>query len=54
MTSEDKEDFMCVVITVIFGVCNSVRLLQLPVVTIHKWSINPVTNPNPVESHSNT
>jgi hypothetical protein len=26
ITSEDWEDSMCVVLTVIFGVCNSVRL----------------------------
>jgi hypothetical protein len=24
--TEDREDFMCAVVTVIFGVCNSVRL----------------------------
>jgi hypothetical protein len=24
--SEDREDFMCAAVTVIFGVCNSVRL----------------------------
>jgi hypothetical protein len=27
MSSEDREDFMCAVVTVIFGVCNSVRLI---------------------------
>jgi hypothetical protein len=29
--SEDREDFMCVVVTVIFGVCNSVRLAVMSV-----------------------
>jgi hypothetical protein len=42
---------MCAVVTVIVGVCHSVRLLQLLVVTIRKWSIDPVIQ-NPVERHS--
>jgi hypothetical protein len=50
-TSEVWEDFMCSVVTAIFGVYNSVRLLQLPVVTVRKWSINPITNPNIFYSH---
>jgi hypothetical protein len=45
---------MFAVVTVIFGVCNSMRLLQLLVVMIRKWSINPITNQHPVESHSYT
>jgi hypothetical protein len=36
---------------VIWGVCRSVKLLQLPVVTSYKSPINPVTNLNPVSSH---
>jgi hypothetical protein len=50
-TGEDVangEDFMCAVIIVIFGVCNSERMSQLFAV---KCSINPITNPNPVYSH---
>jgi hypothetical protein len=38
------------VVTVIIGVCNSVRLLQLLVVTIRKWSINIIPNPNKTPS----
>jgi hypothetical protein len=45
---------MCAVVTVIFGVCNSVRLSQLFVVTFCKRQVNPITNPNPVYSHSIT
>jgi hypothetical protein len=47
MSCEDREDFMCAVVTVIFGVRNSVRRLQLHLVTIRKWSVNPVSNPEP-------
>jgi hypothetical protein len=53
-TTEDRKDFMCAVVTVIYGMCNSVRLLYLLVVTVRKWSINPVTKPNPVDSQSHT
>jgi hypothetical protein len=42
---------MCVVVTVIFGVCNSVRL-SLFVVTLCKCPINSVTNPSLVSSHT--
>jgi hypothetical protein len=45
------ENFMCAVFTVIFGVCNSVRLSYLFVVMFCKCSINPTSNPNPVYSH---
>jgi hypothetical protein len=38
---------MCSVVTVISGVCNSVRLSQLLVVTILKLSIIPMSNPKP-------
>jgi hypothetical protein len=38
---------MCAVVTVIFGVCKSVRMLQLLVVTIRKLSIIPISNPKP-------
>jgi hypothetical protein len=41
---------MCAVITVIFGVCNSVRL-SLFVVTFCMCSINPITNQIPFYSH---
>jgi hypothetical protein len=34
------------------GACSSVRLSWLFVVTFCKCSINPITNPNPVYSHS--
>jgi hypothetical protein len=44
---------MCAVITVIFGVCGSVGLLQLVVMAIRKWSIDPISIRNPVERHSN-
>jgi hypothetical protein len=55
-TSEDMEEFMCAAIAVVFGVCKPMRLLQLFVVTsrVYKWSVNRVTNPNPVCSHSYT
>jgi hypothetical protein len=43
---------MCAVVTAIFGVCNSVRLSYLFVVTFCKCSINPITNPKPVYNHS--
>jgi hypothetical protein len=55
-TSEDIEEFMHAAVTVIFRVCKPVRLLLLlvRVVTscVHKRSINPVTNPNPVYSQT--
>jgi hypothetical protein len=44
--------FMHAAVTVIFRVCKLVSLLQLFVVTICKWSINPVLNPNPVCSNT--
>jgi hypothetical protein len=47
-----REDFMCAVVTAIFGACNSVRLSQLFVVAFCKCSINPTINPKPVYSHS--
>jgi hypothetical protein len=43
------EKTMRAVVTVIFGVCNSMSPSQLFVV---KSSINPITNPNPVYSQS--
>jgi hypothetical protein len=36
---------------VIYRVCRSVKLLQLPVVTSDKCSINPVIDQNPMSSH---
>jgi hypothetical protein len=45
---------MCSAVTMVFGMSNSVSLLQLLVVTIRKWSISAITNPNPTESYSNT
>jgi hypothetical protein len=35
---------MCAVVTVIFGVCNSVRLSELFVATLCKCSVNPITH----------
>jgi hypothetical protein len=52
--SEDWEDFVYSVVTLIYGVCNSVRLSYLFVVTFCKYLINPITNPNPVYRHSIT
>jgi hypothetical protein len=46
MIGEDIEDFMCAAITMIFRACKPVRLLQVLVVTICKWSTNPFTNSN--------
>jgi hypothetical protein len=45
----DCKDLVCSV--VIYKVYNSMRLLELRVVTIWKCSINPVINPNPMCSH---
>jgi hypothetical protein len=45
MPSKDIEDFTCA------AVCRSMKLLQLPVVTSYKCSINPIINPNPKSSH---
>jgi hypothetical protein len=55
-TSEDIEDFTCAAVTVIFRVCQLVWLLELLVFTssVYKWLINSITNPNSVNSHSNT
>jgi hypothetical protein len=49
MASENIEDLVCAV--AISRVRALVRALQLLVVTIHKCSINPITNPNSVSSH---
>jgi hypothetical protein len=38
--NEGVEDFVCAAVTAMFRVCKPVRLLQLLVVTIYKWSIN--------------
>jgi hypothetical protein len=48
------EGLMCTAVTGIFRACKPVRLLHLLVVTscVYKWSINRVTNPNPIYSHS--
>jgi hypothetical protein len=48
------EDIMCAVVTGNFGVCNSVGVPQLFVLTFCKCSINLSTNPNTVYSHSTT
>jgi hypothetical protein len=45
------EDFMCAAVTVIFRLCKPARLLYLREFTICKWSVNLITNPNPVYSH---
>jgi hypothetical protein len=42
VTGEDianREDFLCAVVTVIFGVCNSVRLSYLFVITFCRCSV---------------
>jgi hypothetical protein len=41
--TEDWEDFLCAVVTVIYGVYNSVRLSQLFVVTLCNCLLNPIT-----------
>jgi hypothetical protein len=38
---------MCAAVTVMFGVCVSVGLLELLVVVIRKWPIDPISNPKP-------
>jgi hypothetical protein len=39
---------LCVLqLQLIFGVCNAVRLLQLLIATIRKWSINQISNLKP-------
>jgi hypothetical protein len=43
--SEECEDFMSAVLSVIFVLCNSVRLSYLE---LFNSSINSITNPNPV------
>jgi hypothetical protein len=48
------KNFMCVVVTVIFRVCSSVRLPVIYSYKQYKSSINPVTNPNPTYNHSIT
>jgi hypothetical protein len=55
-TSEDVENFVCSAVTLIFRVCKPVRLLYLLIVPsgVYEWSINPVTNPNPVYGHTQT
>jgi hypothetical protein len=46
----DWEDLVCAAVNC--GVCESVIVLWLLVVMICKCLINPITNPNPVYSHS--
>jgi hypothetical protein len=48
------EDLMYAAVTVIFRVCKPVRLLELFVATtcMYRWSINQVTNPNPIYNQS--
>jgi hypothetical protein len=54
-TGEDTADWEDLVRAVVnCRVCESAIALQLLVVTIYKWSTNPITNPNPVYSHSYT
>jgi hypothetical protein len=43
---------MCAVFTVIFRICNTMRLSLIFVVTFSKRPINPITNPNPFYTHS--
>jgi hypothetical protein len=49
--NKDIEYFVYDIVTVIFEMCKSVKLLHLPVVTSCKSSINPITNPNPMSNH---
>jgi hypothetical protein len=54
-TTDEDTDWKGLVRAVVnCRVCELTIVLQLLVVTICKWSINPVTNPNPVYSHSTT
>jgi hypothetical protein len=51
-TGEDTADLLRAVVNC--RVCELPIALYLPVVTICKCSINPITNPNPVYSHTHT
>jgi hypothetical protein len=52
-TDEDKADWEDLVSAVVnCSVCELVTVLHLLVVTICKWSVNPITNPNPIYSNS--
>jgi hypothetical protein len=54
-TGEDTDDWEDLVNVVSnFWVCELAIALWLLIVTICKWSINQITNPNPVCSHSYT
>jgi hypothetical protein len=48
-TAEQTEELVCAVVN--YRVCELAIALQFFVVTIWKYSINPITNPNPVCSH---
>jgi hypothetical protein len=50
--TQQTENTYCVAVN--FRVCELVTVLQLPVVTFCKSSINPIPNSNPVYSHSYT
>jgi hypothetical protein len=53
MTGEDIADGKDLVLAVMnYRLCKLVIALKLLVVTICKWSLNPVTSPNPVYRHS--
>jgi hypothetical protein len=41
------EEFICAALTAIFEVCSTLRLIYLFVITTCKWSITPISNPNP-------
>jgi hypothetical protein len=45
--TQQTEEIMYGVVTVIFGVCNLVRLSWLFLVAFCNCSVNPMTNPNP-------
>jgi hypothetical protein len=47
--SEDWEDFMCAVVTVIFGMCETVVVICS--YELFKSSINLITNPKPICHH---
>jgi hypothetical protein len=48
--NEDTEDFMCAVVTAIFGMCKLVKGLWLLVITGYESS-NQIINPNPMSGH---
>jgi hypothetical protein len=54
-TAEDRI-ILYSIVTGIFGICNSMRLIVTRSYELcaYMWSLNPITNTNPVYSHPNT